>query len=440
MDFKSSFDVDLPPTLYGDEKRIRQICTNLLSNAVKFTETGGAVTFRFEKSKTVTGEELIIRVSDTGCGIKPELKSILFNFPETTNNEAGTGGGIGLAITKRLVELMNGGIDFESEYGSGTVFTVRLPMVMGSACEVEEKKEFVRAKDNTVTALLADDTQMNLSVLKGLLNKHNIHVDTAVNGKEALDLFMKNKYDIVLLDHIMPVMDGLETAQQIRALNTEQSKVPIIAVSANNAQNVHEIFLNAGMNDFLPKPVDTEMLNTILRTYLKSDTLETMAETQSGSSNAGSAGDAGGTDHADETDSINDIYKKLLTIDGLDAAAGLRNTGSQKSEYVGILQEFCAELDAFAKIIHDDLAKKDWHDYHIRMHGLKGSFATIGQKAMSEMSRRLEWGGKIAGGAAAGDSEFTWSTEEAEKICHEETAAVLAAYLDLCTKLRSCGL
>jgi CheY-like chemotaxis protein len=434
LDFKSSFDINLPTMLYGDEKRVGQICTNLLSNAVKFTKAGGAVNFRFEKSKAdFRDAELIIRVSDTGAGIKPELKHTLFSFAEQADSGIGAGG-IGLAITKRLVELMGGGIDFESHYGSGTVFTVRLPLVMGNAGEVKAKKEFVRAKDGAVTALIADDTQMNLSVLKGMLNKHNIKVDTAINGQDALERLKNNTYDIVFLDYLMPVMDGLEAARQIRALATEQSTVPIIAVSAKNAQNACEIFLNAGMNDFLHKPVDTEKLNTILHTYLSPDKIETRSET------SGIGHEGGDTSVINETDASGaDIYKKLLTIDGFDAAAGLRNTGGQKSEYFDILKDFCGELDEFVKIIRDDFGKKDWQDYRIRMHGLKGSFATIGQKNLSEMSRRLEWGGKIAGGGAS-DAEFSWSRAEAEKICEDETEAVLNACLDFSATLRLCGL
>ncbi|MDR2490946.1 MAG: response regulator [Spirochaetaceae bacterium] len=425
LNFKSSFDINLPLMLYGDEKRVRQICTNLLSNAVKFTGAGGSINLRFEKSKAHSGDEFIIRVSDTGVGIKPEQKNSIFNLPADTDIEAGAGGGIGLAITKRLVELMGGRIDFKSDYGSGTVFTVRLPVVMGNAGNAEEKNTFVRAKDGSVRALLADDTQMNLSVLKGLLNRHNISVDTAFNGQEALDMFKNNTYDIVFLDHIMPVMDGIEAARHIRSLAAEQAKVPIIAVSANNAQNADEIFINAGMNGFLPKPIDTEQLNVILSRFLNPDTIETTTQNKT---------------HTPEDGGTDDILQKIMAIDGLDVAEGLRNIGSQKSEYFGILKDFCDELDEFAKIIHDDLDRKDWRDYHIRMHGLKGSFATIGQKKMSLMARRLEWGGKIAGGNSAAGCEFTWSKEEAKQICKDETAAVLNAYSDLSQKLRSCGL
>lgn len=201
--------------LYGDDIRLRQVLINILSNAVKFTEHGYV---RLDIG--ITEKDVIFKVTDTGMGIKPEaLESIFEPFSQSDihKNRKILGTGLGLPICKSLIELMDGCIEVQSEYGKGSVFTITIPKILGDAGQLEREKpheESVYAPDAKV--LVVDDVDMNLYVAEALLEEYGIHAVTAASGAEAIKLVQEIDFDIVFMDHMMPEMDGIEATKAIR--------------------------------------------------------------------------------------------------------------------------------------------------------------------------------------------------------------------------------
>jgi diguanylate cyclase (GGDEF)-like protein/PAS domain S-box-containing protein len=292
LSFHYSFDRNMPQVVYGDDLRIRQVITNIVNNAIKYTQEG-YVEFFVTRERADGGDYMIFRVKDTGIGIRREDFPKLFGtFQQLdgVSNRGIVGTGLGLSITRNLVAMMGGEISFESEYGKGSLFTVRLPLTAGDPGKVEHKSLGSRVQAGADTAVLVvDDNRINLKVALAFLAVHNIHGDTAESGAEALEKVQNRAYDLIFMDHMMPGMDGIETVRRIRAWEETQKKdqegetfrksfrqafreiprkVPIIALSANAVSGVRELFLKAGMNDFISKPVDPAELNRKLAFWL----------------------------------------------------------------------------------------------------------------------------------------------------------------------------
>ena len=278
VDVRAQIQPGLPDILIGDEIRIRQILFNLLSNAIKYTENGYVIL-------DVTGEEdsgfldLTISVTDSGIGIKKEdLNKLFVSFQQLDSRRLRSreGTGLGLAICKQLLSLMGGKIEVESTYGVGSKFTVHFSQKIGTA---DSKTENVvadeKVKEPLVTVgakvLVVDDNLVNLKVSEGLLKTFGLDVVTCVSGRDCLDILSKEKdFDIIFIDHMMPELDGIDTLNLIRADNSEYMKtVPLIALTANVVSGVREMFISEGFDDYVPKPIDMNWLNSILRKYIK---------------------------------------------------------------------------------------------------------------------------------------------------------------------------
>ena len=276
-------DEDLPSKLYGDDKRIREIITNILNNAVKYTETG-FVNLKINGETQNENVLLNIRVEDSGQGIKPEdLDTIFDGFSQANvkKNKNIEGTGLGLSITKRLVELMNGTITVESEFGKGSVFTVLLPQRIVSDEKMgkyynhrhSSKAEAVTSVEFDFTGvkiLAVDDTALNLKVISKFLERTNAKVTCVSSGEAMLELIKENVFDIILLDHMMPNMDGIETL----TLSKKQEKnlcinVPVIALTANAIVGAKEMYLEAGFDDYLSKPIKMPELCGMIEKYIK---------------------------------------------------------------------------------------------------------------------------------------------------------------------------
>ena len=219
LEFKLEYGDNLPEYLYGDDIRLRQVLTNICGNAVKFTEKG-----YIKLTVTKNDEKLIFKIEDTGIGIQKQDLPKLFNAFEQADkakNRSVVGTGLGLSISKAFVEMMNGGITVESEYGRGTAFTVTIPIVTGAAesirkNEVENLEQALSAPDAGI--LITDDNEFNLKVASGLLGLMDIEAKTADSGRKAIELIRQNDYDIVFMDHMMPEMDGIKTVSEIRKM------------------------------------------------------------------------------------------------------------------------------------------------------------------------------------------------------------------------------
>ncbi|MCL2605446.1 MAG: ATP-binding protein [Defluviitaleaceae bacterium] len=264
---------ELPKYLYGDDLRLRQALTNICGNAVKFTEKGHI-------KMIVCADEnnnLTFRIEDTGMGIKDEDLPRLFNAfeqLEKVKNRNVVGTGLGLSITKAFVEMMGGGIRVESQYGKGTAFTLTIPITEGNpdniiSSKIAEEDHIVSAPDAKI--LITDDNEFNLKVASGLLSFMDIEAETASSGMEAIEAVKKNDYDIVFMDHMMPVMDGIEATQNIRQLGEKYEKTIIVALTANAVKGAREMYLQSGFNDFLSKPIDPNQLQMMVLKYLPPD-------------------------------------------------------------------------------------------------------------------------------------------------------------------------
>lgn len=280
LDFILEVDENMPSVLQGDSIRIKQILNNLLSNAVKYTEKGN-VTFYAKGIQNEEGFVLKFAVKDTGIGIKKEdMEHIFSSFQrlELTKNHHVEGTGLGLNITQLLVNLMNGTIDIESEYGNGSTFTVQLPQkiidstAMGSLNRKHKPEEVKQGKFLEIpdaNILIVDDTKMNLLVLEKLLMRTKAKLDKATGGNECFEMTKIKKYDVILMDHMMPEPDGVETLHMIRndASNLNVN-TPIIVLTANAIVGMKEQYLAEGFADYLSKPIEIEKLEDVLEKFL----------------------------------------------------------------------------------------------------------------------------------------------------------------------------
>ncbi|MCR4817937.1 MAG: response regulator, partial [Fretibacterium sp.] len=286
LDFVMNVDKSLPEHLYGDEDRLRQILTNLVDNAVKYTKKGSVIL-------GVCGEredgavKLQISIKDTGIGIRKKDLDLLFQtFARVNLTETQTiqGAGLGLTLTRYLLELMDGKISVESEYGKGTTFTISLtqPLAKGgfqgtiqeymdrAQMELSDLKDEGPFTCPDARLLVVDDTPINLVVAKGMLSKTKARVDTAESGEKCLEMIRKTHYNIVFIDHRMPGMDGIETVDRAKA-SEEGQNVVYIALTANVGAGIRDEYIGLGFNDYLPKPLRSQDLHRILAHYLPAE-------------------------------------------------------------------------------------------------------------------------------------------------------------------------
>ena len=267
LTFVCELDENLPGNVYGDENRLRQILINLMSNALKYTNEG-TVTFRAWVTEEHT---LSFAIAASGIGIRKEDQSKLFKPFEQLDvrkNKNVIGTGLGLAITHNLCKLMGGSLWLESEYGKGSTFFVDLPLQ--ESTENLEEEEFMEESFTAPEArmLVVDDMEINLAVTEAMLGIFGIKPDLADSGAKAIKLAARKKYDLIFMDHMMPIMDGLETTQFIREHKGPNQKTPIVALTANAVSGMEDLFLNNGFEELLPKPLELVALNLCLRRWL----------------------------------------------------------------------------------------------------------------------------------------------------------------------------
>jgi signal transduction histidine kinase/ActR/RegA family two-component response regulator len=286
VELKLDIDPDIPALLNGDEDRIKQILINLLGNAVKFTKKG------FIKLKVTFEEEtddrgfLIMSVFDTGIGIKEEdISKIFDDFTrvDTRRNRNEEGTGLGLAIAKNLAELMGGDLTVKSTYGKGSTFTVKVEVdvldsePMGELTNREKEREeeayrpAITAKGASI--LVVDDNEMNLEVTEGILEPYGMEIVCVSSGREAIEKFKNQKFDLIFMDHMMPVMDGEEAMRHIRNLPGGKDAV-IIVLTANAISGVGEEYKKMGFQEFLSKPIYPKNMDAIMREFLPPDKIQ----------------------------------------------------------------------------------------------------------------------------------------------------------------------
>lgn len=367
----------LPPVVVGDATRLAQALLNYLSNAVKFTEHG-KITVNLSKSEE-TESDLLVRfeVTDTGIGIDPAKIDGLFAAFEqvdasTSRRYGGTG--LGLAITQRLAQLMGGNVGASSIPGSGSTFwfTARVgksklsvkALADGSAITGQSIQTLPKGK----RILLAEDNKINQEVAVELLTEAGLTVDVASDGFEALNKVRQGNYDLVLMDVQMPGMDGLEATRAIRALPGYE-QLPIIAMTANAFDDDRELCRVAGMNDFVAKPVDPELLYHALQRWLPDTTI----------------GDA--TAHTDE---IKQLPEKLTAIPALNAQRGLKVLNGHLATYLRLLRSYAVDHAEDMLRLREHVSKDDWNGATRLAHSLKGISGNLGAMGIYDMAAILE--------------------------------------------------
>ena len=383
-------DQNLPCRLIGDAGRLRQIIVNLVGNAIKYTEEGHVkLTVRLqEREQADHAVQLYIAVEDTGVGIKEEDQQLLFDSFERVDvkkNREKEGTGLGLAISRDLVQRMGGDISLHSVYGEGSTFffTIRQGVEDWAPIrEAEPVREKRKKKENKewmfeapeAKVLLVDDNDMNLVVAKALLEPLKIQIETARNGAEALQMVKQKAYDLVLMDHMMPIMDGIEATKEIRKLPEEAYRtLPIIALTANAMIDARKEFEEAGMNGFVAKPIEFSAICRELYHFLPPELVHNVTE---------------------EDAQAEDKVEEMPDIPMLDLNEGVRHCGTQEL-LKKTMAVFYQTIDRKADLIEQYFLSGDIKAYTVEVHALKSSARLIGATELSALAKELEeWGHK----------------------------------------------
>ncbi|MBR3461545.1 MAG: response regulator [Clostridiales bacterium] len=391
LDFSIDIDETLPDELCGDEVRVRQILTNLLNNAVKYTEKG-SVKFTLRGKKQDDGTIFLKAiVKDTGIGIRKEDIDKLFTKFERLEMEVNStvaGTGLGLTISKRLLDMMGGTITVESEYGKGSVFTVVFPQKILSdtplgnfqarfetnSLDNKVYREAFRAPDARI--LIVDDTKINLNVVKNLLRNTKIQIDTTTSGAEAIVMAEKTAYDMILMDQRMPKLTGTEALRRIRNTSGGASREkPVICLTADAVLGAKERYMAEGFTDYLTKPVDSVALEMMLLKYLPESKIEHVEFKPEAETPVESA--------------AKDEYSMLREA-GIDPETGLQYCQNDTDFYRSILAEYAQSEAENAELLQIMYAAENWREYSIHVHALKSTSRMIGAVALSELAAKLE--------------------------------------------------
>ena len=387
-------DPRIPRSLYGDDMRIKQVITNLLTNAVKYTKEG-SVTLTIG-GEVVNEENFILSVSvtDTGVGIRSEDIGKLFQSfirldEEKNKNIEGTG--LGISIVKELLRMMDSELKVASEYGKGSEFSFQMPQKIVDATPVglygerhvqrkvkkDAPKEFLKAPGAKILAV--DDTRLNLKVINGLLKRNLIVPDLADSGEKCLAYAKKSFYHIIFLDHMMPVMDGMETLKRLKKLNLPR-ETKIIVLTANAISGAREKYLALGFDDYLSKPIDVNKLEGILKKHLPPELIRVDEEVLD-------------VPEIKEPAQIESAEENLSLID---MKTALANCMDSEDFFAEMAEEFVTsdKTDELEKYF----AAENWHDYRITVHALKSTAAVVGAVKLNELAKAQE--------LAAKDSKF----------------------------------
>ncbi|MCQ2910934.1 MAG: ATP-binding protein [Clostridia bacterium] len=386
LEFKLDIDHTLPSVLFGDELRLKQVILNILTNAVKYTKEG-FVLFSV-KAINITQDTITYRVSvqDTGIGIKPENIERIFNTFERVeegSNKFVEGTGLGMSISYDLLKLMNSELKVVSEYGKGSVFSFVLKQEIINPNPIGDlTKQSSSSKSNkyvqrfiapNAKILIVDDVEMNLTVSKGLLKPLQMQIDTAINGEMAIDKCKNDVYDLILMDYMMPKMDGIETALAIRKELPLYRNVPIIALTADALSGSNEKFANAGLEDYVSKPINVDKIELVLERWLPSNKIQKI-------------------DREEFIREEIDLHA-VPQIDGIDSYKAINLLGSLDLFFESI-KMFYKSIDEKSNAIEKACEENDIENYTINVHSLKSMAKSIAASMVSDLAAYLEECGK----------------------------------------------
>ena len=402
LDFIVDVEEEIPHVLYGDEVRIKQCIINIVTNAIKYTEKGSVtLDIEYDPVEPENADELYedkkislkIKVTDTGIGIKEEDMDKLagaFERIDEKRNRTIEGTGLGINIVNSLLSMMDSKLEAKSEYGKGSEFSFS---VVQTVVDIEPIGKFSEAFKDAVNdthnyhesfhapeakILVVDDTKTNLTVVEGLLKKTQIIVDTATSGMEALDMVVKNKYDIIFLDHRMPEMDGIQTfhAMQETEGNLNIDK-PVIALTANAISGSREMYYKEGFTNYMSKPVDPIKLEEMILSYLPSFKVSKPGDK-----------DFVSTDE-EEKEVGKEALQEILKISGVDIETAIARCGSPEVA-IDVMKDFKLAIDERSGLIEKYEAEGNIKNYTIYVHGLKSSARAIGAIELADSAEYLE--------------------------------------------------
>ena len=418
LELNAQIGGDIPNEIISDEFRIRQILVNLINNAVKYTEKG-TVTLILGGRFTDGGYELCLTVKDTGKGIRKQDQATLFEAftrADVKSNVNIEGTGLGLAIVKSIVNSMNGNLGVESEYGVGSEFWVRLPVEYADKTPIPS--DFMQhrvdydATDDTcdftapdASVLAVDDNQSNLAIVQLFLKRTGIVPDLCSTGTGAVEHCKHKKYDLILLDHMMPQPDGVETLHIIRTDENSLNKdTKAVVLTANAVAGSRKMYLDEGFDDYLTKPIDAAVLEQTVKTLLPPEKV-LKADRR--------------TDTA-QNDDMSPTKRKLSAIKGLDYEKALGYCAGDEAFLAQLADSIASDCSEHAEKMRKSLAADDIRTYGIEAHTIKSTMATIGIEHLRARAQRHEF--------AAKDNDKEFIAADAEGFINE--------YLEICGKLK----
>lgn len=428
--FEHRIDPNIPDSLFGDDRRIKQILINILNNAVKYTDIGGSqLNVTYEK---LSPEEILLKVSvsDTGRGMRAEDIEKLFKPYERIEEERSRGiegTGLGMSITQRLLEMMDSKLKVESVFGEGSTFSFEIRQKVMSDTpigNIDYRRE-AESVDRSVSGghfiapdiriLAVDDTEINLKVFKALLKHTKIRIDTATSGGEGFKRCCETKYDILFLDHMMPDVDGIETLELIRNYDASLNiDTPAVILTANALSGAREQYSSKGFEDYISKPVDPDTLESIIRKYISPEQIleegtarydeavkalnergrSTLKETfgKDAEETYETEGEAADSEKPQPEPVEDTFIKTMMSVPGISVSDGITATGGRElyeqvtSDYVSTASDVESDLNRF-------IEQEDWHNYTIKVHSLKSASRLIGATELADMAESLEKSG-----------------------------------------------
>ncbi len=396
---KLNVDIDsnLPRTLFGDDVRIKQVITNLLTNAIKYTHEGSVTLTVKIFALDIDAVKILVKISDTGIGIKAEdigKLSISFTRLDEEKNRNIEGTGLGISIVQKLLAMMNSKLEVESVYGKGSTFSFKLsqkvidknPVGNFAEQKISRVKEDKKSKTyfNAAGAkiLVVDDNSMNLKVIQGIMKFNQVKPDLADSGFKCLELVAQNHYDIIFLDHMMPQMDGIETLKKIKSQHLADGTI-IIALTANAISGAKEMYLKAGFDDYLSKPVNPNALDETLKKYFVGNRIQ----------------DTGNREEIEEVeevpaDSFSNTEKNLLKeiCPEINFEVAMGYCMDSKEIFTEMMNEFFNGNKT--EMLNSLYTAEDWENYKIQVHALKSTSLVIGAEKFSEAAKAQEFAAK----------------------------------------------
>lgn len=375
VELQFSCNCDRPLRLLGDPLRLKQVLINLISNAIKFNRQGRVAISVNLLEHTETEIRLEVEVCDTGIGIsRDEQKNLfqMFSQADTSTTRVYGGTGLGLVISRELVSKMGGALEYESEKGIGSTFHFKLAFPIASSNkETVQKKQKKFDTLTDVRILVVEDDELNQKVVAGLLERHHLSVEIACSGQEAIDKLAANQYDMVLMDIQMPLMDGYEASREIRKVHQDY-ELPIVALTASTQPGVREKCLLAGMNDYVTKPIDSQILLNKIERLLGFSKLTRSSQSTTAPVNNSK------------------LLALLSDLPSIDAKQAMNRLDIDPLDYAALLTEFALTHRDDITGMRKDIKEGSWDNARRTAHTLKGLASTVGAAKLSRLSLQLE--------------------------------------------------